>query len=348
MVPSFFMGTLVFLFILLMFQGLRLTEFVLVHGVTFSIIAKLMGFLTISFLPMIIPMSLLFSVLLTYGRLNADSELIAIKSLGLSKRFLIIPALILSLLAAYMSAQIAFSLAPWGNRSFEVLILKLKNLKVATDIRPGIFSEGFFDMVIYANEVEKETGLLKNVFIYNEKASTPLTIIAEKGKLVEHKSSIEQKATLRLLDGSIHKNSLSSYTKIDFKTYDINLFETFNNSIAKKSPLSFNLSDIKTIHKDPENPRHKSASIELHRRSALAVLCILFALIGVGLGSFKEQRSDKSYGMVICLGLIVLYWILFVSFNSIAQNGQAPPWVALWMPNLLFLIAGLYSIKKIA
>ncbi|HVK62098.1 MAG TPA: LptF/LptG family permease, partial [Bdellovibrionales bacterium] len=77
MIPTFFIGVIVFVFILLMFQALRLTEFVLIHGVQVTTIVQMMGYLSTSFLPILFPMSLLFTVLLTYSRLSADSEIVA-------------------------------------------------------------------------------------------------------------------------------------------------------------------------------------------------------------------------------------------------------------------------------
>ena len=167
--PSFLFGVIVFVFILLMFQALRLTEFVLIHGVEVTTILKIMGYLSISFFPVILPMSLLFAVLLTYVRLSHDSEVVALKALGLNHFHIAMPAFVLSIVVSIVSAHTSFELAPWGNRKFEVLINKMKKTKAATTLRAGVFSEGFFDLVIYTNDVNEKTGELKKVFIYDER-----------------------------------------------------------------------------------------------------------------------------------------------------------------------------------
>src|SRR5690606_28280616 len=100
--PAFLLGIFVFVGILLMFQALRLTEFVLVHGVSAGTIFSIMLYLSVSFLPVILPMSLLFSVLLTYSRLSNDSEIVAFKSLGLSMIQLAAPAVVLAVVATLM------------------------------------------------------------------------------------------------------------------------------------------------------------------------------------------------------------------------------------------------------
>src|SRR5665213_1243099 len=173
------MGLVIFISILLMLQALRLTEFVLVHGVSLSTISQIMLYMSLSFLPVILPMSTLFSVLLTYNRLSNDSEIVAMKSFGLSMATLTIPAIILAVAATLMSAQTSFYLGPWGNRRFELVIADLGRQKAAAAIKEGVFSEGFFDLVIYANKVDSKEGLLKDVFIYDERdAKAPVTIIA--------------------------------------------------------------------------------------------------------------------------------------------------------------------------
>jgi lipopolysaccharide export system permease protein len=154
--PAFIMGVVIFVSILLMFQALRLTEFVLVHGVGIKTILQIMLYLSVSFLPVILPMSLLFSVLLTYSRLSNDSEIVALKSLGLSMLQLTVPAILLAAAATLMSAQTSFYLGPWGNRKFEVLINELGQQKAGATIKDGVFSEGFFDMVVYANKVDSK------------------------------------------------------------------------------------------------------------------------------------------------------------------------------------------------
>ena len=69
-IPSFLLGVFIFISVLLMFQSLRLTEFLLVHGIKWTTLARIMGYMSISFLPMLLPMSLLFEVL-TSGWLMA-------------------------------------------------------------------------------------------------------------------------------------------------------------------------------------------------------------------------------------------------------------------------------------
>ena len=103
-------------------------------------------------------MSLLFAVLLTYGRLSSDSEIVAFRAVGLSMGSIVVPALILGILVGALSLQTSFHLAPWGNRQFEVLFTKRGATKVGVTLKEGTFAEGFFDLVVYANKVDSKLG----------------------------------------------------------------------------------------------------------------------------------------------------------------------------------------------
>ena len=347
--PAFLLGLLVFISILLMFQALRLTEFVLVHGIKWITMAKIMGFMSISFLPLLFPMSLLFAVLISYNRLSMDSEIIALKSIGVNTVSLIAPALILAGIITFMSAQTSYFLAPWGNRQFEILITRLGNTKAAASIKEGTFSQSFFDMVIYANKVDSNTGVLNNLFIYDEKSSdTPLTIIAPEGQIIPDQLNPGHSVLLRLNHGQIHRKG-ESHTIINFDSYDILLNDPIHLEDRKKSASSLTYEELqKSINNPIINPELRNDyAIELHKRSALAAACFIFALVGVAFGIVINRRSAKSSGFILSVGFIILYWVVYLSFEGLVRSGKIPIALGIWTPNILFLILSGFQIRKI-
>lgn len=348
MLPSFILGLLVFVSIILMFQVLRLTEFALVHGVTLKTIGEIIGYVIISLLPVLFPMALLFSVLLTYGRLSQDSEIVAMKASGLAMGTLLLPALILATLVGIVSAQMSFVIAPWGNRQFEVLFSRLANTKAAAVIKEGTFSEGFFDMVVYANEVDSKNGHLGKVFIYDEKNSdVPLTIISKEGTIIPDPERPGQEILLRLQNGEIHRQS-KTHTKISFDSYDVHFAEPEYNEEKAKSPPSLTLDEVRArLAGDIQDPElRRSMETELHKRWAISILCLVFAMIGVGLGTTTNRRAAKAGGMILCIGIIIGYWILYVAGESAARSGALPVTLAIWAPNVIFGAIAINSLRK--
>lgn len=346
MLPSFILGLSVFVSIILMFQVLRLTDFALTHGVPLMVIGEIIGYVVISLLPILFPMALLFAVLLTYGRLSQDSEIVAMKASGLHMGMILMPALILATLVGILSAQMSFNIAPWGNRQFEVLFYKIAHTRAGVVLKEGTFSEGFFDMVVYATQVDSEKGLLKKVFIYDEKSGdTPLTIIAKDGKIINERGG--QDTLLRLNDGDIHRQA-EAHTKIKFDHYDIRLSDPAEEYITSKAPQSLTLNELQeTLAAGVKKEDDRLTLLtEVHKRWAIAILCVVFAMIGVGLGTNTNRRAAKTGGMILCIGVIIAYWVLYVSAEGAARSGQLPVAVAIWAPNIIFAIFGFETLRR--
>ena len=347
--PSLVLGVLVFIFILLMAQALRLTEFVLGHGISLLTVAQIMGYLSISFLPVILPMSLLFSVLMTYGRLSQDSEIVALKAIGYSQASLSLPAFMLSALVCFISAQTSFQLAPWGNRQFEVIVTKLSSTKAGATLKEGTFSEGFFDLVVYANKVDSKTGKIEKVFIYDERSGDlPLTIISKDGQIIQDKNAPGNAILLQLKDGNIHRKG-ETHTKINFGTFEVRLADPVNEQHREKSPQSLTLDEIleKQAAPDTSDDTKRMLTIEFHKRLALSFAGLIFGALGVAFGTQTNRRDQKGSGFVISLGVLIGYWILYLGFESMARSGQVPVVLALWIPNLFFATLAAWRLKKI-
>lgn len=347
MLPSLFLGVAVFIFILLMAQALRYTEFVLIHGVGLDVIAKILLYLSISFLPALLPMSLLFAVLMTYSRLSNDSEVVALKASGLSMISITAPAVLLSVFIAIVSAQTSFYMAPWGNRQFELLVTEVAQTKASISIREGTFSEGFFDKVVYANQVNSKDGTMRDVFIFDEsQGELPLTIIAKSGQIIQDPKA-KNSVLIRLFDGDIHRKG-EAHTKIKFQTYDLKMTDPIKIETREKSPPSLSMDEIQTQLKNPENSKDRNNTLktEYHKRWAISLVCLIFALLGVGLGTNTNRRNQKAGGLVISLIVVVLYWVLYVTCEGLARSGQLPAGPAIWTPNFIFAIAALWSLKR--
>jgi lipopolysaccharide export system permease protein len=347
-IPSFLLGVFVFIMVLLMFQALRLTEFLLVHGIKLMTMLKIMGFMSISFLPMLLPMSLLFAVLLSYNRFSMDSEIIAFKSSGVNTGAIVMPALVFAIIITIISSQTSFYLAPWGNRQFEVLINRLGNTKAAASIREGTFSEGFFDMVVYANKVNSQTGVLSDLFIYDEKNSdTPLTVVATEGQIIPDETQPGHSVLLRMFKGQIHRRGVS-HTVINFDSYDVLLSDPIKLQEKQKTASSLNLNELQTLRSSNTftAEQRKEYDIEYHKRAALSVACMVFAVLGLAFGIVTNRRSGKSSGFILSIGFIILYWVVYLSFESLVRSNQMSTAIGIWLPNILFTLFGAYHLKK--
>ena len=348
-----FLGGLVFfVFLFLMFQLLRLAEFFIVHGVAGWILIKMVGLLALSFLPTALPVAFLIAVLMAFGRLSSDSELIALKASGLSLSRLCIPVIAISLLVVGLSLGLNLSWVPWGESTFKNILVKVGNTKVASSIKEGTFTSGFFDLLIFAEKVDPKGSTLSRVFIYDERdKKNPMAVVAKSGEILPLKNSSELGASnvLRLTNGSIHRNDPGndSYQKVDFGEYRLYLKidEGAANSAWKPQQLSYRrLMD--TIRAQPAGSGlTKELWGELWRRIAIASTPIAFVFLGAGFGTVRTRSVRASAGLVTFVTLLV-YWTLLTLASTAIHRHWLPPFVAMQVPNAVIFLTAIWAFRR--
>ena len=89
----------------------------------------------------------------------------------------------------------------------------------------------------------------------------------------------------------------------------------------------------------------KFYKIEKHKRIAFPFAIIILTIIAVALSS---KKTKEGIGTNMGLGLLISFsYILFFQFSStLSTNGDLEPWIAVWIPNLLYIILGMLLLRK--
>ncbi len=337
---GFISGTTIFLFIMLMFQAIRLSDFVVVHQVSLADVGRLSVFLMLSFLPIAVPVAFLFSVIMGISRANSEGEILALQTSGIGLGQIFMPLAAFSVLVSFFCLYTALYTVPKGNRSFELLITKLGNERVMSALKPGVFVEGFFGLTLFAEQIVPARNEMSRVFIFDEReGSHPMAITAAAGilRMIPEEGAL----TLRLTNGTIHVDQRSEQAilqKIDFKVYDINLeMAAAGDGWRAYSPPSYNYTQLKQrlVETEPDPPMHRQLLVEFHRRFSLSFACVVFAALGFAMG-ITSQRGVRSTSVLFCLMVGVIYWLSFLAANALAFSGKVPPWFGIWAPNFFF------------
>lgn len=348
----FFGGLVFFTFIFLMFQALRLADFFIIHGVSLLVLAELVFYLSMSTLPMVLPLAFLIAVLLAFGRLSSESELVAMKSSGISLWRASIPVFAIGLVVMVVSLALNLEWVPWAGRGFRSLIIKISNTKAVSSIKEGTFTSGFFDLLIYADKTNSRTGRMEHIFIFDEREpKNPLIVVSKEGRVlpVRNKNALGASAILSLSDGNIHRNDIETetYQRIDFREYNLylNVDESEGESHSKPKNLSYHvvrdrMSDPKTSAAD-----RLELKIELWRRYSFALSPVIFVLLGIGFGTVRT-RSVKAGAAGVALVVLLIYWALLVFGTTLALKKVFMPEIALMMPNLVILLIGIAAFRR--
>lgn len=349
----FFGGLVFFVFLFLMFQMLRLADFFIVHGAPFLTLLKLTGLLTLTFIPTALPIAFLISILMAFGRLSSDSELVAMKACGMSLLRLATPVLAFAALVSAFSLTLNLEWVPWSQRAFKSTLLKVSNTKAVSSIKEGTFTSGFFDLLVYADKVDSQTNRLYRVFIYDERdAKNPMTIVAQTGEIVPvaNTSELGNSILLRLYHGSIYRNDTATATaqKIAFGEYKLYLQieEGADTSITKPGmiPVRELLSKIKTYPaRSFEGLELKS---ELWKRVAMGLTPFFFVFLGIGFGTVRT-RSVRASAAIVAFGTLLTYWSLQLAMVTVVLKGWfMVPIVAMQVPNIILGIVGIWSFRR--
>ena len=154
MLTPFLLGLGVFTFILLIARLLKLIELVVSRGLPPLQILRLLGYLMPAFLEVTVPMAMLLAILVAFGRLSADAEMIAMRSSGVSLYQLAPPVITFVGIVTFMTAALARYARPWGNRALPHRLWDIARTRATAGLRPQVFNDEFPGLVIYAEQID--------------------------------------------------------------------------------------------------------------------------------------------------------------------------------------------------
>lgn len=343
LVPFFF-GLAVFTFVLLIARILKLVELVVNRGVPLLDILKTFSLILPAFLEVTVPMALLLAILLGFGRLASDSEVVALKTSGVSLYQMSIPVVVFMVLASLGTFTIAIWVRPWANHALRSQIFEVIKSRVSAGFKEKVFNADFPGLVVYIEEMEPGGGTLKGILIADSRsAENRSTVIAKIGLLVPNEDT--KTVTLRLLDGTIYGvgGSDDSFQKTEFSVYDVSLgLASFGDMRAKeKDPKEMTVAELRAriAARHAIGAAAHEEEIELHRKFSIPFACVVFTLVGIPL-SIPPSRAVRSRGFSMALVLIFLYYIPLTVGQTVAEKGYVPAALGLWFPNLMFFGLG--------
>ena len=323
-----------------------------------ALIYSLPSFLVLSF-----PMAVLLSTLLSYGKLSANSELLALKSLGITTSRIIAPAIAVSIFMTGLTFYFNDNLVPTSNKLAE------------STLRSGIGSS-----------FNKEKG--KNNIIFSRKGSRINSITNKPTKTNTYLTHI-------FYASRFENNIMRDVTVLDFSRQNIKQILTANTAIFNKDIASWVFEDgsivstdsigqttsikyeqyiypfvegpldLAKVPKDASDMSLKEAleaeriykkigdlkeirkiQVRIQEKFTLPCACLVFGLIGSILGSKSNLRSSKSQGFGLSVILILVYYVISFVFSSFGVKGLLPPIIAAWFPVVISLGGGFYFLRR--
>jgi LPS export ABC transporter permease LptF/LPS export ABC transporter permease LptG len=323
-----------------------LLELIVRQSATISEICTISLAILPSVLTFTIPMAVLVGILTGFGRMSSDSEAIAFRASGLSMIRLLVPVMFFGIIAWGASLAVNVFLAPRTAAQLRELKYQIVAKQASLEVKPRVFNESLTNLVLYVQETAGEGFRWDGIMLADmSQPDQPRVTFARSGNLMKD----EQNHTfvLTLTNGSRHVVSPLSPDRYSFEG-----FETTTISIpvpeapAKEDKASIQEIPTRTIW---NNMRAGTAPyeerVEFHRRVALPFACLVFTLAGLPLG-VSTTRGSKSMGLVLSLILMLIYYLAFVGGTRIAGNAQLSPFLAAWLPNVVFAALGIVLLAR--
>jgi len=350
--PPTGLGLLLFTFILLLDQISNLMKVLVSRGADLPTVVRAFSYLLPSIFSVTIPMAFLLGVLLAFGRMASDSEIVALRASGVSPLSLLRPVVSLSVLTASLTFYVYAVLGPAANQAYREIIFALIVSRARNDVQPRVFNDDLIPggtMVLYVSDIPAETGLWKDVFIHDERnPQQPKVILARSGQLTIDKE--RRRVGLDLKQGVSYTFQKSNAREIARDHFESGYFPFAYEEFFPKLPLAKGdreltmrelaqrSHDLRAQHK----PRTEYAryDVEWHKKLAIPTACFVFGLLGLGLslGSKKEARS-AAFGLSI--GVIFVYYVLIRLGEQAGDTGMLNPIVAVWSANVVLGLAGI-------
>ena len=323
-----------------------------------ALIYSLPSFLVLSF-----PMAVLLSTLLSYGKLSANSELLALRSLGITTSRIIAPAIAVSIFMTALTFYFNDNLVPTSNKLAEStlrsgigssvnkgknknnIVFTRKGSRITPNTNKPTKINTYLTHIFYASRFENN--IMKEVTVLDFSRENIKQILTANTAIFDKDNS-----SWIFSEGSIvSTDSIGQTTNIKFKKYvypfveapldlakvpkdasDMSLKEAFEaERIYKK------IGDLKEIRK---------IQVRIQEKFTLPCACLVFGLIGSILGSKSNLRSSKSQGFGLSVILILIYYIMSFIFSSFGVKGLLHPIIAAWFPVVISLLGGFYFLSK--
>ncbi|MCD6460314.1 LptF/LptG family permease [bacterium] len=311
--------------------------------------------------PMIIvtstPLAILLALLYDIGNMNRHHEIIAMRASGIHIDRIILPFLVVAVTCAviifFINDQFVCKYA------FEESVLKKQIFEGEKTVQYELWKNMPFrnpsaNRDWFIESFNLETKELSGVIVreFGDDGEINQKVIAKKAKWID--------GQWLFLDGSIYfynKEGLpqlsdegqyrepKKFSKM-LMTYNVTP-EDFENTRKHLATMNF-MSLLRYLMLQNKNSRlYRSTLVDLHNKIAFPFVCIIAVLVGIPF-AIKTQRGGFIKGIGISMILFLAYYGISIISTMMGKNGFFTPFVAVWIPNVIFMIFGIFLIKNAA
>jgi len=325
------------------------------RGISGLLILKIFA-LNIPFtLSFVIPMSVLTTVLLHFGRLSADGEITALKACGVSLWQVAAPFLFCAVLLSGVCLYLNAELSPRSHFARRQMLRDLGEEDPLALLDEGRFVSDFPGVKIYVGK--KAEARLEDIILYQfEGTNAQAEVRAQGGRLAFD-------AQTRVMEIHLEQVRLTEFDQAD--PGDLSKARTLSaesypvvldlRQMLKKSPIYKKPADMTFLElvrairnvrqafpdiQEKNVPRMRAKmAVDANQRLALALSCFSFTLLAIPLG-IRSHRKESSIGIGLALVLLFLFYLFILLSDALVDRPEWRPDMIPWVPVLASQVLG--------
>ena len=353
------LGLLFFTFILFITQIFRLADILMSEGIDTTLVGKFALCLLPALLSFTIPCAVLVGVLISFGRLASDNEILAIRTGGVHLMTIFRPVIFAGFLISMFMLIINYSILPNMNLKSMDYLYQIE-FQLFNTLRPGRFYDEMGtednDITFYYGARDPKTGDLLNIHMKivanpqqwtgaqaeeKQKRGVETLLLAERGRILIEKET--RAIQFHFFNGSLHP--------LDREKPAQNDVVFFKELVRVMSPSMHRMKEGVYQKKNKEMTvpelmanieRNRDVSRKVVNESRVALLqrfsnplaCLALILIGMPLAVYIRP-SGKSAGFAISFGLLFVYYLLMKWGASLGEVNHPLTSFAIFSPNIL-------------
>lgn len=297
-----------------------------------------------------IPFSFLAAIMLVFGRLSADNEILSMRMSGQSLPRIALPVFVVAAILSGFCFWLNAEVAPQAKARVKSLMLEAVKEDPNKFLDPGVVQTQLKDKRIYVRDRKGNTlyGLhIHDVGAVDKNYASNFYIYAESALIYVDMETSQIKLKLK---NAFSLSDDTNGTKIPATIRDIDpvLFSFDSEKKRRYKASAMTNNEIRTyLANTPELSSKDRAKLSnaVTSRHSFSLACLAFAIIGVPLG-IGSRRKDTSTGFILSIAIGLGYFLFHIFAGQIKDDTSSVATILFWLPNVLALIIGLWLFRR--
>jgi len=297
-----------------------------------------------------IPWGFLVAVLLVFGRLSAENELVSMRMAGVGLTRIAMPVYTIAALFCLLCLWLNISMAPKAKDEMKFVLYEAVKENPNAMLDPGVVQTRFQDQKIFVEG--REGNLLKGMHLYmldkeSETGFPTSSVYAREAslKIIQETKRIR----LHLTDAYMETRNSDVKRELAFIGEQEPLLFDFAADRKKKQKASTMTNSQIRQHlasdTGMEDSKRNKLNNEIHRRYAFSMACLALSMVAVPLG-IHARRKETSTGLAISILVGLGYFLFFMIADSFQKKPGNTAIMLYWLPNLACLALGIILFSK--